>query len=87
MLQAEHGAPDLGYLAGPVAQIPPHLRQVWKEPLPNRWLVITRDLYRDFGACTISRLTLRVEDGGPVAIDHIYLSSRTEDLQATVPKE
>ena len=87
MLQAEQGAPDLGYLAGPVAQIPPHLRQVWKEPLPNRWLVITRDLYRDFGACTISRLTLRVEDGGPVAIDHIYLSSRTEDLQATVPKE
>ena len=87
MRTTAEGTPLVGYLAGPSEPIRAPFRQVWKEPLPDRWLVITRDLFRDFGACHLSRLTLRVEEGGPVAIDHIYLSSRTEDLQAVTPKE
>ena len=80
-------APLVGYLAGPSKSIPAPFRQVWKEPLPDRWLVITRDLFRDFGACHLSHLTLRVAEGGSVAIDHIYLASRTKDLQTIAPRE
>ncbi|HAA72854.1 MAG TPA: hypothetical protein DCE55_27190 [Planctomycetaceae bacterium] len=87
MRTTAEGTPLVGYLAGPSEPIPAPFRQVWKEPLPDRWLVITRDLFRDFGTCHLSRLTLRVAEGGPVSIDHIYLSSRTADLQpATPPK-
>ena len=83
--KVEPGAPSIGYLVGPAKQPPPRLRQVWKEPLPDRWLVITRDLFRDFGACEIASLTIRLEEGGPVAVDHLYLSSRTEDLEEVAP--
>ena len=85
--KSKPGAPAVGYLAGPAKQPPARMRQVWKEPLPDRWLVITRDLFRDFGACEIVSLTVRVEQGGPVNVDHLYLSSRTADLANVTPPE
>jgi hypothetical protein len=48
---------------------------------PRQWEVVTRDLFQDFGAKTITGIGLTALDGGGEAhFDHIYLGRTIEDL-------
>ena len=48
--------------------------------LPNDWVVITRDLYADFGEFTLTGLALAPVDGDFALFDHIYLGRMPRDF-------
>ncbi len=56
--------------------------RVWLQPLPAEWIVITRDLYAEFGNMNVSGLTVAVPDGEYALIDHVYLGRTQGDLDA-----
>jgi hypothetical protein len=59
--------------------------RIWSEPLPEEWIVITRDLYADFGNIDVSGLVVGCPDGESALIDHVYLARSRADLDLTPP--
>lgn len=53
------------------------------ENLPNNWVVITRDLFADFGEFTFTGLALCPMDGEFALFDHIYLGRTLRDFDLT----
>jgi hypothetical protein len=47
---------------------------------PAEWVVVTRDLYADFGERTIQGLALTVFGGKAAYFDHVYFGRTVEDL-------
>jgi len=60
--------------------------RVWDGDLPEHWIVITRDLFADFGAFEIRDVLLSCFEGDSVGIDHIYLGRSPGDLDRLPPK-
>ena len=56
--------------------------RVWNEELPNEWIVITRDLFADFGSIDVSGLTLSTPDGDYALYDHVYLARMPTDFDS-----
>ena len=52
------------------------------DPSQTDWVVVTRDLFADFGEFTLTGLSLSVpdEDGGAAAFDQIYLGRTSQDF-------
>lgn len=60
------------------------------EKLPSGWVVVTRDLFADFGAFSLDGLAFTASDGEAALFDHIYLARTADDLKgcpAPVPAE
>lgn len=55
--------------------------RVWTEELPEQWIVMTRDLYGDFGAADLTSLSLHSPDGEAAWFDHIYLARSQDDFR------
>lgn len=55
--------------------------RVWGSALPNQWIVITRDLYAEFGSFDATGITLQAPDGKHATFDHIYFARRDEDFK------
>ncbi|MEQ1632561.1 MAG: hypothetical protein ABL997_09320, partial [Planctomycetota bacterium] len=51
---------------------------------PRDWTVVTRDLWKDRGDCTLTGLGL-VPAGGTLWFDHAYIARSLEDLDAITP--
>src|SRR5262249_3590246 len=47
---------------------------------PAGWVVVTRDLFKDFGAFTLTGMALTPMDGTAGLYDHVYLGRTVEDL-------
>jgi hypothetical protein len=47
----------------------------------REWMVMTRDLYADFGEFTLSGLSLASPDGDVALFDHIYLGRTPQDFE------
>ncbi len=75
--RGESAEPSIRYDAGQGAPSHGSALRVWGLDLPSEWIVMTRDLFDDFGPAEINSLTLSVPDGKHALFDHIYLS-RTE---------
>ncbi len=73
-----------GYDAGVGDKIHPTAIRVLTDKLPDQWMVVTRDLFADFGALDLTAMTLRVPDGESAGFDHIYLA-RTQDEYNLIP--
>ena len=73
----ESAEPSIRYDAGQGSPSHGSALRVWGLELPSEWIVMTRDLFDDFGPGEINSLTLSVPDGQHALFDHIYLS-RTE---------
>jgi serine protease Do len=56
--------------------------RVWLQPLPAEWIVITRDLFAEFGNLDVTGLTITVPDGEYALVDHVYLGRSPGDLDA-----
>lgn len=54
-------------------------KRVWQD-LPKEWVVITRDLYADFGSLDLHAMLLGCPDGEGASFDHIYLARGHHDL-------
>jgi biopolymer transport protein ExbB len=48
--------------------------------LPGEFVLVTRDLYADFGEFTLTGLSLAPIDGEYAAFDHIYVGKRRVDF-------
>ncbi len=59
----------------------PQTRRVQDGALPDQWVVITRDLFADFGPLDIEGLTLSAPDGQQVLFDQIYLARTVDDFR------
>jgi hypothetical protein len=60
------------------------------ETLPAGWVVVTRDLFADFGAFSLDGLAFTASDGEAALFDHIYLARTADDLKgcpAPIPAE
>ncbi len=54
--------------------------------IPEDWVVVTRDLYADFGEFTLTGIALSPIDGEYGLFDHIYLGRTTRDFELVKPK-
>jgi NPCBM/NEW2 domain len=54
--------------------------RIWQEPLPGEWVVVTRDLYADFGEIDVKSLVVGCPDGEAALIDHVYLARTRADF-------
>ena len=54
--------------------------RAWPGELPKEWVVITRDLYADFGNLDVTGLLLGCPDGEAASFDHAYLARGHYDL-------
>ena len=52
---------------------------------PDKWVVVTRDLYADFGEFTFTGLALSPVDGLFGLYDHIYLAKKPADFELIKP--
>jgi len=78
-LQGRSG-PSYRYEAGP-ADNPFHVAALKLDSrLPTDWVVITRDLYADFGPFALSGIGFTPGPGEYGLFDHIYLARRLEDF-------
>jgi hypothetical protein len=50
------------------------------EKMPAGWEVVTRDLFKDFGAFTVTGIAFTPMDGTAGYYDHLYLARTVEDL-------
>jgi S1-C subfamily serine protease len=55
--------------------------RVWADELPEQWIVITRDLFGDFGNLNLTALSLHSPDGEAAWFDHIYLARNQDDFK------
>lgn len=55
------------------------------ERLADAWVVITRDLYADFGNLDVSAITVSVPEGEAAILDHIYTARKGNDFQHLPP--
>lgn len=55
------------------------------EKLPEEWVVVTRDLYADFGEFSLTGLALSAIDGEYALFDHIILGRTMADLDKAKP--
>jgi hypothetical protein len=53
--------------------------------LPGEWVVVTRDLFQDFGEFTFTGLALSAIDGEAALYDHIYLGRSPADFDLAKP--
>jgi hypothetical protein len=51
------------------------------DKIPNRFEVVTRDLFIDFGEFTLTGLAFSPVDGQAALFDHIYLARQLEDFE------
>lgn len=79
------------FLIGPGKSTFENSPRVWNDRLPEHWVVITRDLYADFGSCEITGLAATAVEGETLWIDHIYFARRHDDFdllpQAPTPEQ
>jgi hypothetical protein len=54
--------------------------------LPADWVVVTRDLFADFGEFTLTGIALSPVDGEYALFDHIYLARTPQELEAVKPQ-
>jgi hypothetical protein len=47
---------------------------------PTAWVVVTRDLFADFGRCTITGIAMTAFRGQAAHFDHIYFGRTVDDL-------
>ena len=53
--------------------------------LPVDWVVVTRDLYADFGEFALTGLALSAPDGEHALFDHVHLARTKKDLEELKP--
>lgn len=53
--------------------------------LPSSFVLVTRDLFADFGEFTLTGLALSPQDGDFALFDHIYLGREPRDFEAVKP--
>jgi hypothetical protein len=53
--------------------------------VPEDWVVVTRDLFADFGEFTLTGLALSPYDGEYAGFDRIYLARQPQDFDAIAP--
>jgi hypothetical protein len=56
------------------------------DKIPSDWVVVTRDLYADFGEFTWTGIALSPVDGDYALFDHVYLGKTTRDFELVKPK-
>jgi hypothetical protein len=57
-----------------------HAKRV-HDRLPQHWVVITRDLYADFGNIDLRGIVVGCPDGDAALIDHVYLARNHADFE------
>jgi S1-C subfamily serine protease len=53
--------------------------RLWQDKLPDQWIVLTRDLFADFGNLDVSAISLGCPDGEAALFDHIYFARNPDD--------
>jgi S1-C subfamily serine protease len=54
--------------------------RIWQDNLPKDWIVITRDLYADFGNLDLRSIVVGSPDNGDAFLDHVYLARGPQDF-------
>ena len=79
-IPAEGPAEVRTYLAGPKPTTAERTKQLWQWNVPDEWIVLTRDLFADFGAMEIRSLDISALGGEAALVDHVYLAAAEADL-------
>jgi biopolymer transport protein ExbB len=81
---AAAGGPSrrLVYFAGPRDSSLPKEAIPVHEPNPTDWVVVTRDLFVDFGPITLTGFRFRCPDGENALFDHIQVAQGVDQFEA-----
>jgi hypothetical protein len=80
MDNAASGRPCI-FETGPGRSTDPSVRRLTTQDSSDKWLVITRDLYGDFGNLELTGLSVQVPTGATAWIDHFYLARTQNDFE------
>ena len=72
--------------AGSDSSFGTRVKSVWSDELPDRWVVITRDVFGDFGSCELEGITLSTGGTGSLLFDHVYFARRQSDFDLISPE-
>ena len=78
--RGDHPDQPFRYAAGRNADSVSPPVQSFQFDLPDEWIVLTRDLYEDFGSFDLHSITARSQDGDAVLLDHVYLARDRDDF-------
>jgi S1-C subfamily serine protease len=56
--------------------------RIWQDNPPKDWVVMTRDLFADFGQLDVQAILVGAIDGEPALVDHIYLARGHVDFES-----
>ena len=56
--------------------------RIWQDNPPKDWVVMTRDLFADFGPLDLRAILLGCIDGQPALVDHLYLARGHRDFDS-----
>jgi hypothetical protein len=73
--------PSYRYEAGPSPNAFKAAALKLDDKLPDGWVVVTRDLFADFGAFSLDGLAFTAGDGEAALFDQVYLARTAEDLK------
>jgi hypothetical protein len=73
--------PSFRYEAGPAVNSYNVAAIRLDKQLPDNWVMVTRDLFADFGAFKLTGLALTPGPGGYGLFDHVYLARTLDDLK------
>jgi len=81
--------PQPGYDAGTGGPVFPGAQRAWLTNLPDDWIVLTRDLYADFGQIELQALLVHVPDGQSAQLARVYLARAADEFQLadTTPEQ
>ena len=77
----------LGYHAGTEQPCSPHFLQIGEFAPLDEFVVITRDLYADFGEFILTGFGFAAADRSDAWFDHIYLGRTVVDFELVAPEE
>ncbi len=80
-----HPEASFRYHAGPAPESYGAAVRV-SDQLPNDFVLVTRDLYADFGEFTLTGLAFSAIDGQQAFFDHIYLARSPQEFDLAPPK-
>ena len=89
VLRRHDGTAVRTYVAGRRVQDEVATASMWRWPVPDEWILLTCDVFADFGELDFDQIAVQSTGGGRALVDHVYLAAEREDFATvkTLPRD
>jgi len=80
VLRRHDGTAVRTYVAGRRVQNEGATASMWRWPVPDEWIMLTCDVFKDFGELDFDEIAVQSTGGGRAIVDHVYLAADRADF-------